>query len=84
MILLTGFYLDPDPARRGEFLECIRQANDAFDEIHVFTENPVDAAQIRSDTHVCLLLRSACFQTAGVSLIEISLSTPTDICLASE
>jgi hypothetical protein len=50
MILLTGFYLDTDPARRGEFLECIRrnEANDNFDEDHVFTEDRVDPAQIRS------------------------------------
>jgi GT2 family glycosyltransferase len=50
MILLTGFYLDTDPARRDEFLECIRrnEANDSFDEIHVCTEDPVDPAQVRS------------------------------------
>lgn len=50
MILLTGFYLDPDSARREEFLECTRrnEANDTFDEIHVCTEYPVDLAQIRS------------------------------------
>jgi hypothetical protein len=50
MILLTGFYLDLDPARCGEFLECIRrnEANDCFDEIHVRMENSVDPSQIRS------------------------------------
>jgi hypothetical protein len=50
MILLTGFYLDPDPARREEFLECIRrnEANALFDEIHVCSEGPADVAQIRS------------------------------------
>jgi hypothetical protein len=50
MILLTGFYLDPDPARREEFLECIRrnEANDLFDDIRVCSEGPADVARIRS------------------------------------
>jgi hypothetical protein len=49
MILLTGFYLDPEPSRHDEFLEWIRrnEANDAFDEIQVCVEDPVDPTQIR-------------------------------------
>jgi len=50
MILVTGFYLDPDPARCAEFLECIHrnEANEGFDEIHVYIEDPVGTAQIRA------------------------------------
>ena len=41
MILLTGFYHDPDPHRRGELLECIKRnlANDWIDEVRVFIED---------------------------------------------
>jgi FkbM family methyltransferase len=41
MILLTGFYHDPDPHRRGELLECIKRnlANDSIDEVRVFIED---------------------------------------------
>ena len=44
MILLTGFYEDPNAVRRGEFLECLRRnvANDCLGEIHVFVEEPHD------------------------------------------
>ena len=50
MILLTGFYPDPDPSRREEFFECIRRndANGSFHEIHVCAEYHADPAQIRS------------------------------------
>ena len=41
MILLTGFYDDPDPRRRGELLECLKRnaANDLIDEVRVFIED---------------------------------------------
>ena len=41
MILLTGFYHDPDMHRRGELLECIKRnvANDWIDEVRIFIED---------------------------------------------
>jgi FkbM family methyltransferase len=41
MILLTGFYSDPDPRRRGELVECVKlnAANDHIDEVRVFIED---------------------------------------------
>jgi hypothetical protein len=41
MILLTGFYHDPDPRRRGELFECIERnaANARIDEVRVFIED---------------------------------------------
>src|ERR1700722_242314 len=47
MILLTGFYRDPDPARRGELLECLERnaQNATIDEIHVLVEEPADPAE---------------------------------------
>jgi hypothetical protein len=38
MILLTDFYVDTDPPRRGKFLKCICRnvANHSLDEVHVF------------------------------------------------
>src|SRR5436190_544785 len=44
MILLTGFYYDPDPQRRGELIECVRRnaENARIDEVHVFIEDGTD------------------------------------------
>lgn len=41
MILLTGFYHDPDPLRRDELLECLKRnaANELIDEVRVFVED---------------------------------------------
>jgi hypothetical protein len=43
MILLTGFYLDPDPARFGELLECLRRnaLNEIIEEIYVVAQEQV-------------------------------------------
>jgi FkbM family methyltransferase len=48
MILLVGFYRDPDEYRHGEFLECLRRnaENDHIDEIHVFIEDSTSPAQL--------------------------------------
>ena len=50
MILLTALYQDPDPARRGELLECLRRnlAAAELGEIHVFLEDAVIAAELQS------------------------------------
>jgi FkbM family methyltransferase len=39
--LVTAYYSDPKPARRDEFLECVRRnaANPLFGELHVFCED---------------------------------------------
>src|SRR5215211_7311553 len=51
MILLTGFYYDPDPHRRGELLECIKRnaANEWIDEVRVFIEDETAPAEISAD-----------------------------------
>jgi hypothetical protein len=48
MILLTGFYLDPNPARCRELLECLSRnaMNEAIDEVHVLAEEPADPADL--------------------------------------
>lgn len=48
MILLTGYYRDPDPARHAELLDCIERncANRRIDEIHLFVEDASDPAEI--------------------------------------
>jgi hypothetical protein len=48
MVLLTGFYLDPDPARRAELVECLSRnvANDALDAVHVLLEDAADPAAL--------------------------------------
>ena len=50
MILLTDFYLDPDPARRAELLECTARntANPLIDEIHLFVAGNSIAEAARS------------------------------------
>src|SRR5205807_8513136 len=42
MVLLTGFYSEINPDRRGEFLECLRrnEANRWLEEIHLCLEFP--------------------------------------------
>jgi hypothetical protein len=49
MILMIGFYADADPARRGEFLECIRRntANTHIEEIVIFVEDETTSAAVR-------------------------------------
>jgi hypothetical protein len=48
MILLTGFYRDPHPARCRELLECLSRnaMNDIIEEVHVLTEELVDPAKL--------------------------------------
>ena len=48
MFLLTGFYLDPDPARRREILACLSRnaVNDAIEEVHVLVQPPVDPSDL--------------------------------------
>src|ERR1700757_183677 len=48
MSLLTGFYLDPNPARCRELLECLSRnaMNEAIDEVHVLAEEPADPADL--------------------------------------
>ena len=62
MILLTGFYHDPDPRRRGELLECIKRnvANDWIDEVRVFIEDATAPETISSsaDQHKLTLIPS--------------------------
>jgi FkbM family methyltransferase len=43
MILLTGFYRDPDQNRRAELYECLQRNVEAerLDEIHLFLEEPL-------------------------------------------
>src|ERR1700726_812036 len=49
MTLLIGFYADAEPARRGEFLECIsRNASNAnIEEVVVFVEDETTSAAVR-------------------------------------
>ncbi len=49
MILLTGFYVDADPRRHSEILECLRRntANPYIDEIHLLVEQPVELEALR-------------------------------------
>lgn len=49
MILLTGFYEDADPRRRGELLECLKRnvENERLDEVHVFAEGSLEASSLR-------------------------------------
>ena len=51
MILLTGYYNDPDPPRRAELRECLRRnaANELIKEIHLFNEEAVVADDLQSD-----------------------------------
>jgi FkbM family methyltransferase len=48
MILLIGFYSDPDADRRGELMECLRRnvSNHGIDEVHVFIEDATDPEAI--------------------------------------
>jgi hypothetical protein len=48
MILLTGFYRDPEPARHAEFLECIRRnaLNEFIEQIHLLVERPADPLEV--------------------------------------
>ncbi len=57
MILLTGFYHDPDPQRRDELLECIKRnaANDWIDEVRVFIEDATAPETISADHKVNLI-----------------------------
>ena len=49
MILLVGWYEDADPRRRSELLRCLQRnaANDRFDQIRVFLEDP--SARVPAD-----------------------------------
>jgi hypothetical protein len=51
MILITGFYHDPDPLRRGELLECIKRnvANQRIEEVHIFIEDATEPEAILPD-----------------------------------
>jgi len=57
MILLVGFYRDPDAARQAELLDCLARnaANESIAEIHVFVEEamapPALAAAYRELAH---------------------------------
>ncbi|QJX01312.1 hypothetical protein FTUN_8956 [Frigoriglobus tundricola] len=44
MILLVGFYEDPDPGRHDELSTCLRcnVANDRLEEVHVFAEEALE------------------------------------------
>jgi hypothetical protein len=44
MILLTSYYQDPDPRRRGELIVCVKRnaANDLIDEVRVFIEEAIE------------------------------------------
>jgi hypothetical protein len=48
MILITGFYLDPDPARRRELLECLSRnaMNDMIEEVHVLAEDAIEPSDL--------------------------------------
>ncbi len=48
MILLTGFYFEPEARRRGEFLECLRRnhENKSFEGIHLWVQAPVDLEEL--------------------------------------
>ncbi|HEX6096506.1 MAG TPA: FkbM family methyltransferase [Thermoanaerobaculia bacterium] len=48
MILISGLYLDPNPARFGEFLACIdhNAANPHIGGVYVFLEDAVDPAEL--------------------------------------
>ncbi len=48
MVLLTGFYVDPDPARTAELVEALRRnaENGWIEEIHVFCEERGDAGRL--------------------------------------
>jgi hypothetical protein len=48
VILLTGFYLDPDPARCRELLECLSRnaMNEVIEEVHVLLEEMVDPSNL--------------------------------------
>src|SRR6266849_2411104 len=50
MILMTGFYWDPDAVRRGELLDCLRRnaENDWIKEIRVFMEDAVAPEMLTS------------------------------------
>jgi len=50
MLLLVGFYEDPDPKRRDEIVTCLRHnvANDRFEEVHVFVEEPPERDVVRA------------------------------------
>jgi len=58
MILLTGYYHDPDPHRRGEFLECLKRnaANDWIDEVRVFIEDATAPETISTDQRKVTLI----------------------------
>jgi hypothetical protein len=45
MILLVGFYVEPELARRAEFRQCLERnlANEHLEEVHLFVEEPVGA-----------------------------------------
>jgi hypothetical protein len=49
MVLMIGFYDDADPARRGEFLECISRnaANTHIEQLVVFIEDEAISAAMR-------------------------------------
>src|ERR1051325_11640050 len=58
MILLTGFYYDPDAQRRDELLECIKRnaANDVIDEVRVFIEDATAPATLAVDRRKVTLI----------------------------
>jgi len=47
MILLTGFYVDPAPARRSELLECLRRnaLNETIAEVHLLADETVEQSE---------------------------------------
>jgi hypothetical protein len=48
MILLTGFYRDPEPARHAEFIECLRRnaLNEFIEQVHLLVERPADPSEV--------------------------------------
>src|ERR1051325_7881200 len=58
MILLTGFYHDPDPRRRRELLECIKRnaANELIDEVRVFIEDATAPETISAAQSIVTLI----------------------------
>lgn len=63
MILLTGFYLDPDPTRQAEFLECLQRnvRCEQIEQIHLFIEESLTPEALRqlhpmlSNEKICLV-----------------------------
>jgi len=64
MILLTGFYQDPDLGRRNELLECLKRnlENEQLEEMHLFAE---EADRVDNLVAACPLLTAAKIRLIG-------------------